>query len=132
MHLQGVGVRGSVFPGQGPGHPGVCARKDTQARRERLGSWKPGTQRFQDRGHQVNPGRATSSPSQTRALLDSDHPVSQLRSLGWGRAGVFVNKSCMPPEGALQLTGVASDAGRVPRTAHLQFIAATSLMYSAQ
>ena len=48
MDLQSVGVRGSVFPGQGPGHPGACAGKDTQARREWLGSWKPGTQRFQD------------------------------------------------------------------------------------
>lgn len=37
---------GSVFPGQGPGHPGVCAGKDTQARRERLVCQKLGTSVF--------------------------------------------------------------------------------------
>ena len=36
----------SEFPGQGPGHPGVCAGKDTQARRKRLVSRKPGTSIF--------------------------------------------------------------------------------------
>lgn len=45
-------------------------------------------------------------PSRTRALLGSGHHlVSRLRSPGQGRAGASVNKSCMPPEGALQLTG---------------------------
>lgn len=125
------GGQGKCVPGQGPSHPGVCAG-DTQARRERLVSWKPGTPRFQDQGHQVNHGKVRSSPSRRSALLDSNRPVSQQWSLGCGRAEVSVNRSCTPPEGALQRTGVVSDSAHVPRTAYLQFIAATSLMYSAQ
>lgn len=66
-------------------------------------SWKPGTPRFQDQGHQVNHGKVTGSPPRTSVLLDSSHPVSHGES--GVRQGGSLCKQELPPEEALQRTG---------------------------